>query len=100
MGRSGYGGDGDQATSAQLNEPACVAVDDNNTLYIADRNNHRIRKVSSSGIITTVAGTGDGGYAGDGGQGISAQLNSPTGVTVDGSGNLYIADTRNHRIRK
>ncbi|OJW74992.1 MULTISPECIES: NHL repeat-containing protein [unclassified Spirosoma] len=99
-GIGGYSGDGEQATFAQLSEPYGLTVDSNGNLYIADRNNHCIRKVSPSGIITTVAGTGNAGYNGDGGQATSAQLYSPTGVAVDGNGNLYIADRDNHRVRK
>jgi sugar lactone lactonase YvrE len=97
---AGNGSENVLATSAQLNEPMGVAVDGSGNLYIADRANHRIRKVSSSGIITTVAGTGVVGYSGDGGQATCAQLYSPFGVAVDGSGNLYIADFGNHCIRK
>ena len=96
----GYSGDGGPATSAQLNQPAGLAVDGSGNLYIADEDNNRIRKVSSGGIITTVAGTGVGGFSGDGGSATSAQLSGPFSATVDGSGNLYIADMKNHRIRK
>ncbi|MGD0497335.1 MAG: putative Ig domain-containing protein, partial [Bryobacteraceae bacterium] len=99
-GTSGYSGDGGPATSAQLNFPYGLAADASGNLYIADSNNQRIRKVSASGIITTVAGNGTSGYAGDGGPAISAQLNFPYGLAVDTSGNLYIADSSNQRIRK
>ena len=75
-GTAGYSGDGGQATSAQLNFPVGVAVDAQGSLYIADSDNYRVRKVSG-GIITTVAGTGTAGYSGDGGQATSAQLNVP-----------------------
>jgi PKD repeat protein len=98
-GTAGYSGDGGQATSAQLNNPIGVAVDGQGNLYIADYMNHRIRKVSS-GIITTVAGTGTAGYSGDGGQATSAQLDGPVGVGVDAQGSVYIADQGNQRIRK
>ena len=93
-------GDGGPALQAQLHAPHGVAVDDLGNLYIADRRNNRIRKVDSTGTITTVAGTGEQGFGGDGGPAVQAQLASPTGVAVDGSGNLYIADQRNNRIRK
>ena len=99
-GTSGFSGDGAAATAAQLNWPRGVAPDGSGNLYIADTFNHRIRKVNSSGIITTVAGTGTRGFSGDGGAAGAAQLNRPYGVAVDGSGNLYIADSQNHRIRK
>ncbi|WP_455644303.1 NHL domain-containing protein [Paenibacillus chitinolyticus] len=99
-GVAGYGGDGGAATSAQLNMPTEVAVDSSGNMYIADYDNHRIRKVDPSGKISTVAGTGVAGYGGDGGAATSAQLNRPTGVAVDSSRNMYIADTLNNRIRK
>ncbi|GAB4029185.1 NHL domain-containing protein [Spirosoma gilvum] len=99
-GTAGFSGDGDQATSARLANPTGVAVDGAGNLYIADQQNHRIRKVDALGIITTVAGSATAGYGGDGGLATVASLNSPTGVSVDGSGNLYIADSQNNRIRK
>ncbi len=98
-GTAGYSGDGGQATSAQLNGPVGVAVDGQGNLYIADRDNARIRKVSG-GTISTVAGTGTAGYSGDGGQATSAQLSNPYGIAVDTQGNLYIADLSNNRVRK
>ncbi len=98
---AGYSGDGGQATSAQLYDPEGVALDSSGNLYIADTYNHIIRKVNTSGIISTVAGTPQSiGYSGDGGQATSAQLTYPGGVALDSSGNLYIADTNNHIIRK
>ena len=75
-------------------------MDSAGNLYIADAGNHRIRKVDASGNITTVAGNGTHGYSGDGGAATSASLNNPSGVAVDGAGNIYIADTYNQRIRK
>ncbi|ALS25048.1 S-layer homology domain-containing protein [Paenibacillus naphthalenovorans] len=99
-GTAGYSGDGGAATSAQLNKPYGVAVDSAGNLYIADTLNHRVRKVDASGNVSTVAGTGTAGSSGDGGAAASAQLNKPFGVAVDSGGNLYIADTFNHRIRK
>ena len=95
-----YGGDGGPATSAQLHSPEGMAVDAAGNLYIADVGNHRVRKIDSAGVITTVAGTGERGHGGDGRLAASAQLQSPRGVTVDAAGNLYIADSSNHRVRR
>ena len=99
-GFGGYGGDGGAAVAAQLNNPEGVAVDGAGNLYIADKDNQRIRKVDAAGVITTVAGNGMAGFNGDRRAAVAAQLNEPTGVAVDGAGNLYIADRRNQRIRK
>jgi len=99
-GESGYSGDGGQATQARLDNPQGVFVTSGGSIYIADTENHRVRKVDASGVITTVAGTGSGGFSGDSGPATGAQLNKPIAVDVDGSGNLYIADTDNHRVRK
>jgi hypothetical protein len=102
-GTGGYSGDTGAATSAELHYPTGCVVDGAGNLYIADTDNHRIRMVAAAtGIITTVAGNGTSGYvsAQDGGGATSAELNNPTGVVVDGAGNLYIADSTNNRIRK
>ena len=99
-GVSGYGGDGGPATEAVLNSPVGVAVDTSGNLYIADFGNHRIRRVDTMGTITTVAGTGEQGESGDGGPATAALLSDPFDVAVDTSGNLYIADTRNDKIRR
>jgi sugar lactone lactonase YvrE len=96
----GSGGDGGAATNASLDYPEGVAVDASGNLYIADTDNQRIRKVGTNGIITTVAGNGSSGYSGDGGAATNASLDYPEGVAVDASGNLYIADSDNNRIRK
>ncbi len=98
-GVAGFGGDNSAATGAQLNAPRGVAVDAAGNVYIADTLNSRIRKVSG-GTITTVAGSGTPGFGGDDGAAGSAQLNTPMGVAVDASGNLYIADLNNQRIRR
>ncbi|MBX9602908.1 MAG: hypothetical protein K2X35_18030 [Bryobacteraceae bacterium] len=95
-----YWGDGGRAEDAALYYPSGVAVDASANLYIADTGNSRVRKVSPEGVITTVAGNGTSGYSGDGGPAIDAQLRGPGGVAVDAFGNLYIADTADHRIRK
>ncbi|MGY8822504.1 MAG: FG-GAP-like repeat-containing protein [Candidatus Latescibacterota bacterium] len=99
-GSGGFSGDGGLATSAQIQFPTGVAVDASGNLYIADQSNHRIRKVDTGGNISTVAGNGSGGYSGDGGLATSAQINGPVGIAVDASGNIYIGDQNNHRIRK
>ena len=99
-GTQGFSGDGASATSANLNFPSGVAVDNSDILFIADSSNNRIRRVDSSGNISTVAGTGVNGFSGDGGPATSAKLKNPFGVALDGSGNLLIADTGNNRIRK
>ena len=100
IGVAGYGGDGGPATSASLKSPCGLAVDAAGNLYIADRDNERIRKVSPGGIITTVAGNGTAGFSGDGGAATSAELNAPFGVALDSSGDFYIADWSNNRVRK
>jgi trimeric autotransporter adhesin len=99
-GNPGFSGDHAAATSASLNLPIGTAVDAAGTFYIADMSNHRIRKVSTDGTVTTVAGNGIGGFSGDGNAATRATLNSPGGVAVDAAGNLYIADSFNNRIRK
>jgi uncharacterized protein (TIGR03437 family) len=99
-GVAGYSGDGGPATSASLNFPVGLALDSGGNIYIADANNSRVRKVTPSGIISTIAGNGQEGFSGDGGAAVSASLNLPSDVLVDGGGNLYIADAGNNRIRK
>jgi hypothetical protein len=99
-GTYGYSGDGGQATAAEISYPRCVAIDSAGNLYISDTNNARIRAVNlSSGLITTIAGNGTAGYAGDGGQATAAELDYPRGIAVDSSGRLLIADTFGNRIR-
>jgi sugar lactone lactonase YvrE len=98
-GEAGFAGDGGPALSAKLKIPAGLAVDKDGNLYIADRENHRVRKVNAKGVISTVAGAGTAGFSGDGGPAIQAALNLPSGVAVDDQGNLYIADRSNDRIR-
>ncbi len=100
-GTAGYSGDGGSATQAQLNNPTHVAVHADGSLYIAGWwYNHRIRRVGTDGIITTVAGNGTAGYSGDSGPATEAQLNVPTDVTLGADGSLYIADQANHCIRR
>jgi len=102
---AGFGGDGGQASDAQLHFPEGLAIDAAGNIFIADKWNHRIRKVTPDGIITTVAGSGpdstpSGGYGGDGGPALQAQLNQPQGIALDAAGNLFIADEGNNRIRR
>lgn len=98
-GTAGVSGDGGPATSAELNRPFAVAVDAGGNLFIADYNNWRIREVTPNGIITTIAGGTGVGYTGDGFIATNAKLNFPTGVAVDSSGHVYIADSSNNVIR-
>ncbi|MEN6604459.1 MAG: IPT/TIG domain-containing protein [Bryobacteraceae bacterium] len=96
---AGYSGDGAAATSATLRYPEGLAFDSAGNLYVADSNNHVIRKIDKSGIITTVAGSGTYGFSGDGGPATQATMGYPNDVYVDKSGNLYIVDTVNSRVR-
>lgn len=105
--RQGYSGDGGPAINASLDSPFDVAVDQKDNLYIADRGNNCIRRVdATSNIITTIAGDGSkgmfggGGFGGDGGPSTKAKLNAPLGIALDATGNLFIADTNNNRIRQ
>ncbi len=99
-GTAGFAGDGANATDAQLNAPTGLAADANGVVYIADTQNDRIRRVDAGGIISTVAGNGSAGLAGDGGPAVSAQINKPEAIALDANGNLFIADTQNERVRK
>ena len=99
-GESGSSADGGPAVEAQLDGPAGVAVDGAGNVYITDRGNDRIRRVDGAGIITTIAGTGVRGFSGDGGPAVEAKLDGPNGIAVDGTGNVYIADYNNHRVRR
>jgi sugar lactone lactonase YvrE len=100
IGGAGYMGDNYPASMAMLNEPTDIAIDSTGQIYIADRNNHAIRKIKTDGIIVTVAGNGSPGYSGDGGEAIDAMLNYPTNLSVDQAGTLYIADCGNSCIRR
>lgn len=99
-GTANWSGDGGAATAATLNGPTGIAFDKAGNLYIAERNNHDIRKVTPSGIISTFAGNGNAVYGGDGGAAVYASLNGPTGLAFDKDNNLYIADKGNNRVRK
>ena len=98
-GVAGFTGDGGPATSADLNGPVSVTVDGTGQLYIADGANNRIRLVSTAGVISTFAGNGSAGFGGDGGVATAALFSSPNGVAVDGSGDVFIGDGGNNRIR-
>lgn len=99
-GTYGYSGDGGPATSAQLTQPSGVAVDSANNVYIADFGNYTVRKVNTSGTISTIAGTGVPGYSGDGGPADKAQFTSPYAIAVDPSNNVYVSDLGNNNIRE
>ncbi|GAB3997844.1 hypothetical protein GCM10028807_43950 [Spirosoma daeguense] len=99
-GIAGYGGDGGSATSAQLNFPTGLALDAANNLYISDNRNHRIRRVTPGGIISTIAGTGTAGYSGSNDLAVAAQLSYPFGIAVSGNGTVYFSDNGNVRVRR
>lgn len=106
-GEAGFSGDGGPATEAQLSfqgggnpEPSgSLAIAADGTVYVADSLNHRIRRIDTDGVITTIAGNGTAGYGGDGGDATAAQLDNPRDIELGPDGNLYVADTENHRIR-
>ncbi len=99
-GLAGFSGDGGAATAAIIDYPVGIFLDHDHTIYFADYNNSRIRKIDTLGIISTVAGTGSRMYSGDGGAATAAGLNRPWGIASDGSGCIYIADEFNYRVRK
>ncbi len=98
-GINGFTGDGGQATAAEIFNPMDVTFDANGNLYIADQTNNVVRKVNTSGVISTYAGNGAAGFSGDGGQAYLAEMTAPTAMAVDGAGNLYISDQQNYVIR-
>lgn len=100
-GKKGFAGDGGAAEKAELDQPFDVAFDKSGNLYFSDTNNHRVRRVDAkTGVITTVAGSGKKGFAGDGGKATEASLNEPYGVELDSDDNLFIVDRLNYCIRK
>lgn len=98
-GEKGFDGDGGPATQAKTGAPAALFVDAKDNVYYCDFTNHAVRKVTPEGIITTLAGTGTGGFNGDGIEATKAQLREPCGVAVDAAGRVYVSDSRNSRIR-
>lgn len=99
-GEEGFNGDGIPASQAQLSHPSALASDTSGNLYVADQYNYRIRRIDPTGVISTVAGTGQRGHTGDGGKATEASLEGPTALAIDGSGNLYVAEFYHHRIRR
>ncbi len=99
-GRPGYSGDGIPAVQAQLSWPQAVTASEDGSVYIADSGNHRVRKISPDGVISTIAGTGVAGYGGDHAPAVAAQLSHPRGIAMDRDGNLYVGDSDNDRVRK
>ena len=100
-GEAGYFGDGGPSVNAQLHEPYSLTVDDNGDIYVVDRLNAAVRKINAAtGVISTVAGTGEPGYSGDGGPGAEAQMREPNDCFLDGRGSLLIADIQDQRIRR
>jgi uncharacterized protein (TIGR03437 family) len=100
IGAAGFSGDGALATAASLSSPRGVAADSDGNVFIADTGNNRIRQITPDGIIHTIAGQDGPAFSGDGGPAVSAWLNAPAGLVLDGSGDLYLADSGNNRVRR
>lgn len=95
-----FGGDGGPADHALFRQPVSLAFDAAGNFYVSDRDNGAVRKISTNRVVTTVAGTGERGFSGDGGLAIQAKLDQPYGVAFDGAGKIYIADSANNRVRR
>lgn len=93
-------GSGWRRRKAELGNPYVLAFDKDGNLYVSQPDLNRVLRIDTAGVIRTVAGTGEPGFSGDGGPAIKAKLNTPNGLAFDGEGNLYIADTGNHRVRR
>ena len=100
MGKRGFSGDGGPATREELNEPYEIRFDSSGSLFFVEMRNHLVRKVAKDGTISTIAGLGRPGFAGDGGPASRAQFNQPHSIQFDASDNLYLCDIGNHRIRR
>ena len=100
IGERGYAGDGGPAVEAQLRRPKGIAVDTAGNVYVGDHTDHRVRRIDTTGMISTIAGTGERGYAGDGGPAVKAQLDGPSGIAVDSAGTVYVAEKYKGRVRK
>lgn len=100
LGRAGFSGDGGPAIKAELNNPYGLCVGPSGELFICDMGNHRVRKIDRSGIITTVAGSGEKGWRGDGGPALAAALNEPYEVRFDRDGNMFFVEMRNNIVRR
>jgi len=100
LGRAGYSPDGAAATKSELSNPVDIALGENGDLFIAEFDTNRVRRIDSAGVLTTVAGTGEEGFSGDGGPATSAAIATPTGVSVTEDGSVYIADYGNFRVRE
>ena len=99
-GKAGFSGDGGPAMAAELNNPYGLTIGPGGELYICDMSNHRVRKIDSKGTISTVAGNGQQGWAGDGGSALEASLNEPYEIRFDRNGNMYFVEMRNHLVRR
>ncbi|MBS1652265.1 MAG: hypothetical protein JSU07_09675 [Bacteroidetes bacterium] len=99
-GKAGNSDDNSSAKNSPLNLPSAVAVDALGNVYVAEWNSNKIRKIDTKGILTTIAGTGNAGYSGNGGPATSANISSPSGIAIDGQGNIYITEYANHVVRK